>query len=124
MYLSAEGSGLIPSDLDAERGLVGCLIVHPRCNASLPVEQFFDSRLRKFYALIQAIRAAGPHRERPALRVARIENVMARSCLRWTAADASTGFRVSRGGLIQSDRTSCPTGQPVQSTRTGRTPLT
>jgi hypothetical protein len=27
MDVSADGSGLIPSDFDAERGLVGCLIV-------------------------------------------------------------------------------------------------
>jgi len=39
MDLSADVSGLIPSDLDAERGLVGGLIADPHCSdltSSLP----------------------------------------------------------------------------------------
>jgi hypothetical protein len=41
--LSADGSGLIPSDLDAERVLVDCLIVDPHCSgptSRLPQTRF------------------------------------------------------------------------------------
>jgi len=30
--MGADGSGLIPSDLDGERGLMGWLIVNPHCS--------------------------------------------------------------------------------------------
>jgi hypothetical protein len=33
MESSADGSGLIPSDLDAERGRVGWLFVDPHCRS-------------------------------------------------------------------------------------------
>jgi hypothetical protein len=39
--LSADGSGLIPSDLDALRQRVGCLIVDSRCNVTLPFGHLF-----------------------------------------------------------------------------------
>jgi hypothetical protein len=42
MDMISDGAGLMPSDLDAERELVDCLIVDPRCNATLAVEPFFD----------------------------------------------------------------------------------
>jgi hypothetical protein len=59
MDLSAAVSGVIPCDLDAERGLLGWLLVDPQCSVTLPVEQFFDPRHRELYSLILAIQAEG-----------------------------------------------------------------
>jgi hypothetical protein len=42
MELSADGSGVMPSDLDAQRRLVGCLFVDPHGSVTLPIRQFFD----------------------------------------------------------------------------------
>jgi hypothetical protein len=43
MDLSADVSGLIPSDLNTERGLMDCLIADPHCadpNSSRPQRRF------------------------------------------------------------------------------------
>jgi hypothetical protein len=67
MDLIADGAGLIPSDLDAERELVDCVIVDPRCDATLAVEPFFDPHCQRFYALSQA---SGQRGERPVSKAA------------------------------------------------------
>ena len=48
-----------PKDLDAERGLLGQLIVDPDCDVSLPKDWFIATQHRMLYGLIQAIRADG-----------------------------------------------------------------
>jgi hypothetical protein len=52
--LNADGSGRIPSDLDAERELVGCSIVDPHCSdrtSRLPQTRFPLLRLRDLLGL-------------------------------------------------------------------------
>ena len=54
MELSADGSGLIRSDLDAERELVRCLIVDPHCSdrtSRRPQTRFPLLRLRDLLGL-------------------------------------------------------------------------
>jgi hypothetical protein len=66
MDLSADGSGLIPSDLDAERELVGPQIVDPHCSdraSSLPQTRFplltLDESAFEQRYLIPGVLAAG-----------------------------------------------------------------
>jgi hypothetical protein len=96
MELIADVSGLIPSDFDAERRLVDCLIVDPHCNVTLPLEQFFDARHEKFYSLIQAMQVAGQHRERRVLEAARIENNTGEKVRVMDGRRGAPGFRVTR----------------------------
>jgi len=86
MDLSADGSGLIPSDLDVEHGLVGWLIVDSHCNVTLPASSS-SSRMTKEFMRSSRPTASienGLDRERPASRGAR-----ARRSGRWTAAAAA-----------------------------------
>jgi len=52
----AGGSGLVPTDLDAERMFVGGLIADPHGNATFPVEQFFDPRHQELISLSKPFR--------------------------------------------------------------------
>jgi hypothetical protein len=52
----AGGSGLVPADLEAERGLSEDRC----CKEILPDEQFFHSHHQRFDAITQAIQVDGP----------------------------------------------------------------
>ena len=88
MDLSADGSGLIPSDLDTERGLMGCLIVDPHCSdptSSLPQTRFPLLTLRDLLGF------SGSRVNRvltARIENGRVEKAGSRSSRRWTAAEA------------------------------------
>jgi hypothetical protein len=125
MDLSADGSGLIPSDLNTERGLMGCLIVNPHCSgptSSLPQMWF------PLLTLGDLLGLSGSRVNR--VLTARIANGRVEKVLAMDGRRGTPRFRVSPEGgrsiypFIQSDNSRGPTGQAVQSTRTGQTPLT
>jgi len=105
MDSSADASGLIPSDLDAERGLVGCLIVEPHCSdptSSLPQTRFPLLTLREFVGF------SGSRVNR--MQTARIENGMFENEMveKVPAMDgrrSAPGFRVTREWADPSSRT-------------------
>jgi hypothetical protein len=109
MDLIADGAGLMPSDLDAERELVDCLIVDSRCNATLAVEPFFDPHCLRFYALSQA---SGQRGERPVSTAAWREGLGDGRSPRRRRLPRDPG-----GGPIR------PAGQPPRSSRTTRVQL-
>jgi hypothetical protein len=103
--LSADGSGLIPSGRNTERGLVGCLIVNPHCSdltSSLPQMWFPLLTLGDLLGLSGS-------RVNPVL-TARIENDMVEkgSVEKGRAMDGrrgTPGFRVIRAWANPSSRT-------------------
>jgi hypothetical protein len=103
---------------------VGGLIADLHGNAIFPVEQFFDPRHQELIPSSKPFRPtagieSGPCREQPALRITNG---------RKSPGEGRPPMRPqlprNQRRAAPSSRTSCPTGQPVQSTRTGRTPLT
>jgi hypothetical protein len=113
----ADGSGLIPSDIDARRGLVGCLIadsrcVDPYCNAILP------KRLSSSSILITKdfMRSSRP--------TASIESSLFREHYgeKVRAMDGrggTRGFRVARGWVDPSSRTNSAVQLDNQSSPVG-----
>jgi hypothetical protein len=103
--LRADGAGLIPSDIDAESGLVSGLVADPHCNATHPVERFCDPRYQELCSLIQAIQAA-----------ARIESGMIEMVLPMDGRPGPSRCGVTREWADRSSRTtgaSNSTNRPV-----------
>ena len=121
MELSADGSGLIPSDLDAERGRVGCLFVDPHCSdptSSLPQTRFPLLTLRDLlgFSGSRVNRVLTSLIENGMVEKGRVEKVRAMDGRR-----GAPGFRVTRGWADPSSRTtprSNWTTGPVHTDRT------
>src|ERR1700674_1702506 len=100
MDLSADVSRLIPSDLNAERGLVGCLIVDPHCSdptSRLPQTRFPLLTLRE----LLGFSGSRVHRVLTAL----IENGMVEKARTMDGRRGAPGFRVTREWADPSRRT-------------------
>ena len=92
MDLSADVSGLIPSDRNTERGFMGCLIVHPHCfdlMSRLPQTRFPLLTLRDLLGF------SGSRVNR--VQTARIENGRVENGRAMDGRRGAPGFRVTRG---------------------------
>jgi hypothetical protein len=100
MDLSTDGSGLIPSDRNTERGFMGCLIVHPHCfdlMSRLPQTRFPLLTLRDLLGF------SGGRLNR--VLTARIENGMVEKGSAMDGRRGAPGFRVTWGWADLSSRT-------------------
>ena len=99
MDLTADGSGLMPSDRDAERARVGCLIVDPHCcdpTNSLPQTRSIPD-VREFLGF------SGSPVDR--VQTLRIENGRVEKGRAMGGRRGTPGFRVTRGWADPSSRT-------------------
>ena len=57
--LKAAAFSLVPSDLEAERTILGCLLADPDCDVNLDAEHFNDCDHQRIYTQIQSMKVEG-----------------------------------------------------------------